>query len=293
MTHHHHVIRLAGIAIALGSGALACGRSATPPELLEARGEYARAEGSEAQQYNPAGLHEAKVALDKAERAHLEGEDRLARDAAYVAKRKAQLAEIEGRTLELQKLNDLASANAAAQARGELSRTKKQLQQTGAKLEATDQKLEAEKKAHAEADARARDALTKLAAASAAAIKEEPRGTVITLPGNVLFASGKSELLPGAQERLTQVAEALKDQEDKKILIEGHTDSRGSEMTNMELARRRAEAVSSLLITRGIPAERVTSVGVGPARPVADNATAEGRANNRRVEIVIQAIEPK
>jgi outer membrane protein OmpA-like peptidoglycan-associated protein len=290
---HRNVIGLAGIAIALATGALACGRSATPQELLDARMAYTRAEGSEAREYSPAGLHEAKVALDKAEQAHLKGEDQQARDTAYVAMRKAQLAEIEGRTLEVQRKHEAAMANAAAKAQGDLSRARKQLEQTGAKLEATDEKLAAEKQARAQAETRAREALTRLAAANAAAIKEEPRGTVITLPGSVLFASGKSELLAGAQERLAQVADALKDQEDKKILIEGHTDSRGSEMMNMELSRRRAEAVSSLLISRGIPAERVTAVGVGPSRPVADNSTAEGRANNRRVEIVIQADEPK
>ncbi len=290
---HRNVIGLTGIAIALSIGALACGTSAPPQELLDARMEYTRAEGSEALQYSPAGLHEAKVALDKAEKSHLQGDDQRARDGAYVAIRKAQLAEIQGRTAELEHLNEIASANATAQAKGELSRTRKQLQQQGAKLQATDQKLEAEKNARAQAEARARDALTRLAAANAAAIKEEPRGTVITLPGNVLFASGKSELLPGAQDKLAQVADALKDQEDKHILIEGHTDSRGSEMMNMELSRRRAEAVSSLLVTRGLPVERVTAVGVGPNRPVADNSSAEGRANNRRVEIVIQAVEPK
>jgi outer membrane protein OmpA-like peptidoglycan-associated protein len=288
-----NVIGLTGIAIALASGALACGRSATPQELLDARMEYTRAEGSEAQQYSPTGLHDAKVALDRAEKAHLDGDDQRARDAAYVAIRKAQLATIQGRTFELERQQEIEKANAVAQAQGDLSRTRSQLARAGAKLEASDQKLEAEKQARTQAEAKARDAMTRLAAANAAAIKEEPRGTVITLPGSVLFASGKSELLAGAQEKLTQVAQALADQEDKHILVEGHTDSRGSESMNMELSRRRAEAVSSLLISRGIPAERVTSAGIGPSRPVADNSTAEGRADNRRVEIVIQAVEPK
>lgn len=290
---HRNVIGLPVVTIALAASTFGCASSPAPQELLDARMAYTRAEGSEAREYTPAQLHEAKVALDKAEKAHLDGEAEQTRNAAYVAMRKAQLAEIEGRTLEVQRKHEAAQANAAAKAQGELSQTRQKLQQAGAKLEATDEKLEAERQARAQAEARARDALTRLAAANAAAIKEEPRGTVITLPGHVLFASGKSELLPGAQERLTKVADALKDQEDKKILIEGHTDSRGSESMNMDLSRRRAEAVSSLLISRGLPAERVTTVGVGPSRPVADNATAEGRANNRRVEIVIQPIEPR
>jgi outer membrane protein OmpA-like peptidoglycan-associated protein len=124
-------------------------------------------------------------------------------------------------------------------------------------------------------------------------VKKESRGTVITLSGNVLFASGKSMLLPGAQTSLNQVADALKDQNDAKILVEGHTDSKGSEASNMELSRARAEAVASYLASRGVPKEQITSQGYGPSRPVADNNTPEGRANNRRVEIVVQPQEQR
>ena len=116
---------------------------------------------------------------------------------------------------------------------------------------------------------------------------------MITLQGNVLFASGKAELLPGSQQQLTQVADALKEQEDKSILVEGHTDSRGSEATNMDLSRRRAEAVARLFVSRGVPEERIKAEGLGPSRPIADNASAEGRANNRRVEVIIQNQEPR
>jgi outer membrane protein OmpA-like peptidoglycan-associated protein len=124
-------------------------------------------------------------------------------------------------------------------------------------------------------------------------VKEEPRGTVITMAGGVLFASNKSALLPGATNSLDQIAEALRDQEDKKILIEGHTDSRGSDATNQALSKARADAVGSYFASRGVSQERITTAGLGPSRPVADNNTAEGRANNRRVEIVIQNAEPK
>jgi OOP family OmpA-OmpF porin len=93
--------------------------------------------------------------------------------------------------------------------------------------------------------------------------------------------------LPIAQSKLNDVAKALKDQGYKAIVVEGHTDSRGSDENNMKLSQRRADSVRSHLITQGITADKITAVGWGESRPVADNDTAEGRANNRRVELVV------
>src|SRR5216683_1538138 len=118
-------------------------------------------------------------------------------------------------------------------------------------------------------------------------VREDSRGTVITLTGGVLFASGKSTLLPDARGKLDQVAEALKNT-DRQFIVEGHTDSRGSARVNQRLSERRAETVRNYLIERGVPPERIKAEGFGKSRPVASNRTAEGRANNRRVEIVIQ-----
>jgi len=119
-------------------------------------------------------------------------------------------------------------------------------------------------------------------------VTEEARGTVITLSGSVLFASGQATLLPIAQERLDQVARMLLDNPGRSIRIEGHTDSRGSAARNQELSRLRAESVRQYLISRSVPADLVRAEGIGSARPVADNRTAEGRANNRRVEIIVE-----
>jgi len=121
------------------------------------------------------------------------------------------------------------------------------------------------------------------------AVKQEDRGMVITLSGSVLFASAKYELLSSAAETLSRVAEALtKSESGSKILVQGYTDSQGSDAYNQELSRHRAETVRAFLTSHGIAPERVTAEGFGPSRPVADNTTAEGRANNRRVEIVVQ-----
>jgi outer membrane protein OmpA-like peptidoglycan-associated protein len=125
-------------------------------------------------------------------------------------------------------------------------------------------------------------------------VKQETRGMVITLSGSVLFISNKSDLLPGAQVKLNNVADALTKQDsESKIVVEGHTDSQGGASYNQDLSEKRAQTVRDYLVTRGIAADRVTSQGFGLTRPIADNASAEGRANNRRVEIVVQPASPK
>jgi len=124
--------------------------------------------------------------------------------------------------------------------------------------------------------------------AAVAAVKEEARGMVITLSGSVLFASGKYALLNTAMTKLDQVAEALKAQDaDKRMVVEGHTDSQGSDKVNQPLSLNRGNAVRDYLVTRGVAAEKITAVGLGSSRPLVDNKSAENRANNRRVEIIV------
>jgi outer membrane protein OmpA-like peptidoglycan-associated protein len=157
----------------------------------------------------------------------------------------------------------------------------------GKELEKTAAQLDVEKQARITAEAKLAGAMKDLAAI--AAVKEETRGVVITLSGSVLFASGKYALLDTAKAKLDQVAEALKAQsEDKKMLVEGHTDSQGSGANNQTLSLNRASAVRDYLVTRGVDANKISAVGMGSSRPLLDNKKAENRANNRRVEIVIQ-----
>ncbi|HKP61244.1 MAG TPA: OmpA family protein [Polyangiales bacterium] len=274
----------AGLLLAAAISAGGCATPQPSKELLDARDAYSRTEHGKAAEYNPAALHEAKVALDKAEAAWKDDPDsQAARDEAYVALRRAERAEIEASTMAWnQRKQKAQSAQHQAQAKG--------LQKAESELASARDQLQQEKTAREAAEAKAQESLAKLTAAS---VKKEDRGTVITMAGGVLFASGKSVLLPGAQNSLNQVAEALRDQEDKKILIEGHTDSRGSAATNMALSKARADAVAAFFGSHGISSDRMTTAGLGPDRPVADNNTAEGRANNRRVEIVIQNTEPR
>ena len=254
----------------------AAGCAATvPKELHDARDAYRGAAAGPATQINPAQLHTAHQSLKLAEKTfEEEGASDRTRDRAYVAMRKAQLADTQARI---------------SQSNTRLEALEKQSQVAqGAELAQTKEALQSTEQARRDAEARASAAAAELA--RLATVKQEPRGMVITLSGSVLFASDKAELLPAAQRRLSDVARALNDADrEAQIVVEGHTDAKGSESYNLELSARRAQAVRSYLISQGIEQSRIRSEGLGFSRPVADNKNAEGRANNRRVEIVVQS----
>ncbi|MDB4936367.1 MAG: outer membrane protein, partial [Labilithrix sp.] len=127
-----------------------------------------------------------------------------------------------------------------------------------------------------------------------ASVKQDPvRGMVITLNGSVLFETAKWQLIGTANSKLNEVADALtKQDKDSSMVVEGHTDSQGKDAMNQELSQKRAESVRAYLVSRGIAADRITAMGYGPTRPIADNTSPEGRANNRRVEIVVKNKQP-
>jgi len=110
---------------------------------------------------------------------------------------------------------------------------------------------------------------------------------VLNLPDNISFDVGKAEIKPQFMPVLDDVAETLRAYYETRIEIAGHTDSTGSAQTNQALSENRAKSVKSYLSSRGVAAERMATVGFGPSRPVATNATAEGRAKNRRVAIIL------
>jgi outer membrane protein OmpA-like peptidoglycan-associated protein len=112
------------------------------------------------------------------------------------------------------------------------------------------------------------------------------RGLVLTL-GDVLFATGRADLKPGAANNLNQLVSFLAKYPARTIEIEGHTDSVGSDAYNVGLSQRRADAVRSHLVSQGVAAGRITTLGAGKGSPVASNDTAAGRQQNRRVEVII------
>ncbi len=243
-------IKLAIISLPLVLAACASTPESTPA-LLEAQQAYQAAKSNpDVLRYASDQLAEAEQTLQRAaDASELADMNSL----AYVANNQVQIAEAVTR-------QEVAEARIS-----ELSalRDRVQLQSREAELAST------------------REALAELQA------KKTARGTVVTL-GSVLFATGRSELLPGAQASVDRLARYLADNPDKTVLIEGHTDSTGSDATNLRLSQERADAVRMALISEGIAPGRIAATGLGSSRPVAPNSTVEGRQQNRRVEIVIQ-----
>ncbi len=164
-----------------------------------------------------------------------------------------------------------------------LDETTRELEARERELSTREQQLQAAMQARDEAEQRAQQAMRELE--ELAIVRQEQDEIVITLSGEVLFEYAQAELRPTARRRLQAVAEALRSQPDAQIVIEGFTDSRGSDRYNEELSQRRAEAVRQFLIAQGIEMSRLRAVGRGESEPVATNDTPDGRANNRRVEI--------
>jgi outer membrane protein OmpA-like peptidoglycan-associated protein len=116
--------------------------------------------------------------------------------------------------------------------------------------------------------------------------KPTDRGLVLTL-GDVLFTNGRADLKPGAAGNLNKLVAFLNKYPDRSVIIQGYTDSVGSEDYNQRLSERRADSVKSYLAEQGISSMRLSALGKGRSDPVADNDSAAGRQQNRRVEVII------
>ncbi len=291
---------LCPLTLALAYG---CATTGPSPALIDARRAYDDARSSEAATYSPDKLLSAKQALEQAERAHSDDPGSFKETSlAYVAERKAMYAKVYG-NYEKDRRDETAAADAYRQKQDDLRRaaekdaseahkslvaTWSNLSQARREIASQQGELAAEKDAREKAEkklAAAMESLSKIAQ-----VKEEQRGVVITLDGSVLFVTGKAELLPIAKQKLDEVAKALLDMDDDQLAsVEGFTDSRGADDKNMKLSQDRANAVKDYLVSQGVKPEKLRAVGRGESSPVASNDTAEGRANNRRVEIVIQS----
>jgi len=272
---------------ALALLSLACGGAAAPStELVAARSAYHQARSSEAAQLNPRGVHEAYQALSAAEAVHEDDAgSRREQHYAYIAARKSELAiaqaseELARREQQradatykasLERTSQQAAQQSSDYAQ-QLSLTQQQLQQNSAQLEQARANAQ-----RAEAQLRKEEAL-----------RDDAGRLVISLSG-VLFESGGARLSPSAEQRLDTIVQALGAYSDRALTIDGYTDSQGSTASNQELSQRRADAVRQYLEQRGVEPRRIRSFGKGEANPVASNDTAEGRATNRRVEIIVE-----
>jgi outer membrane protein OmpA-like peptidoglycan-associated protein len=163
-----------------------------------------------------------------------------------------------------------------------------------AELAAKQKAIEDAQKALAEKDsllaAQKAEAQKKLDALSSKAISvyRDARGTILSM-SDILFETGKADLKQELRENLSAIGAILQSLlTESKVIVEGHTDNVGSADFNQKLSEQRAKAVMQYLIERGVVANRLQSVGYGLTKPVADNKTEEGRAKNRRVELVIE-----
>jgi outer membrane protein OmpA-like peptidoglycan-associated protein len=238
------------------------------PALEEARLSYQQAQqNAQVASGAPVALREAEQALQKAEKAWKDDEDREEVDhLAYVAERKVAIA---GATAEQ------AVAEAEVKRLGE-ERDRVLLESRSREAQQAQQQAQT-------ATARATQLEQELKALKA---RETERGLELTL-GDVLFEVNQATLKPGAMRNLYQLAEFLNQNPTRHVMIEGHTDSTGSEATNLELSLRRAEAIRNFLITSGVNPGRITARGHGEMYPIASNDTAAGRQQNRRVEVVV------
>jgi outer membrane protein OmpA-like peptidoglycan-associated protein len=113
----------------------------------------------------------------------------------------------------------------------------------------------------------------------------------VVMPGNVTFATASSDVSPAAYPALTSVAAVLTKSPNTTITVAGYTDSVGSADANLALSKKRADSVASYLVSKGVAAQRIQSVGFGNSNPVASNDNEQGRSQNRRVEIKIHPVQ--
>lgn len=283
--------RIDGQALLVLGGALlaasaACGGARMPPkELSDAREEMLQARQS-ASRLDPTDVHEADLALQNAERAWVNDPDAPSTiDLALIAQRKAQLAEAEAQSAQALNRTAVAKQQTQALAASQLASVQGQLGQTERQLDQTQEQVQLQRARLLDMDAKLKDARATIA--KIATVHDDARGMVITLQGELLFKTGLWELKPAAMAKLDQIAEALKGDE-QPIDVIGYTDNVGTHSNNMDLSMKRASAVRDYLVERGIPQDLVKAEGRGPDSPAADNDSVEGRASNRRVELVVQ-----
>jgi outer membrane protein OmpA-like peptidoglycan-associated protein len=263
---------------------LAAGCATTPmhsDRLDEARAEVEKVSADPlAQQAAGKDVEEARNDLQRAETALQQHQAPVDVDhLAYLALRHAQAGEA--------RIAETRARQEVAQAQEERNRV--QLQARENEVQSARSAAESAKNTAAAAQSEAASAQTALATARQELqdlqAKQTERGMVMTL-SDVLFDTGQATLKPGADRAVDRLAQFLKDSPGTHLVIEGHTDSVGTDDYNLALSQRRAQAVADTLIARGVSADRVQTKGLGKSYPVASNDTQAGRQQNRRVEIV-------
>ncbi len=270
---------LTGLLILLLAG---CAAKTENQALLRAQDAYSTAQSDpDVNQYAPVELTEAKEALTKAQSAWSAGaEETTVEHYSYLARQRAAMA---------QELADLREAEAvveeAGAQRAQVLLSAREAEIKSAIERAEMARLQAEEKVRAmeAAQERARQLEVQLAELQA---KQTPRGLVLTL-GDILFDVNKAQLNPGGLRTVDNLADFLREYPERQVLIEGFTDSTGTEEYNRQLSEKRAESVKNALLNEGIGSDRIRVKGYGESYPIATNDTVAGRQQNRRVEVII------
>jgi outer membrane protein OmpA-like peptidoglycan-associated protein len=213
----------------------------------------------------------------------IQTEQRAALAADQKAKQDAANASAEKARLEAQQ-SQLAEQQAQLEAQREAAQ-RAQAQAAAARAQAAQQSAEQQAAAARAQEAQLREQLRQQLN-SILQTQETPRGLVVNL-SDVLFATARYDLKQETQLKLARIAGIFLAHPDLKVQVEGYTDNVGSEAYNQKLSEQRASTVQSFLISQGIPAQNISAIGYGMNNPVADNSTAAGRQQNRRVELVV------
>lgn len=232
------------------------------------------------------------IAMTTAEGKMAENEiEKLNRDTAnIIAEKRTQEARVAQKEAENARLLAMTEAERAAKAKKEAEEARSLAaaeteRATRAKAEAEQARMAA--RAEAERAARAKSAADQLMRElSDLKAKQTERGIVLTI-GDVLFATGKADLSSDALRSVDKLADFLQKYPNRNVLIEGHTDSVGSDEFNLTLSQKRGDSVKETLTSRGIGEGRIATKGYGKKFPVASNDTAAGKQQNRRVEVII------
>ena len=283
---------------------------ASDSPLAQAREDYGSAQADpQVASHAALELKQASDTLEKANIASRKGEDKALVDhLAYVAKQQVSIARETAR----QKLAEAAVANASAErdavrldartrqadvAQRSAQASQRQAEAAQLSAEAAQRQAAVERQAANDAQLAAQAARQQTQDAESRSLqleaqlkdmeaKKTERGMVITL-GDVLFDTNQAQLKSGGMRNVQKLADFFKQYPQRKVMIEGFTDSTGSNTRNQDLSDRRANSVRMALLDLGIGTERITARGYGESYPVAGNDTAAGRQMNRRVEIVV------
>ncbi len=271
-----NIQHISAMSIMAAAALTACGSTPpTPSTLALARQDYLVAQANPQTSGLAAGeLKEAGTALQKATDAANRNESTVTIDhLAYLARQRVAIADETGKL----KSAELQVSNASAD--------RNRIQLAARTREADTAQREAEEAKRQTRESQMRNSALEAQIRDLHAT-QTPRGLVITI-SDVLFAINQAELERGASNSLTKLVSFLNQNPQRKVLIEGFTDSTGGEALNLELSNRRSQAVRLALVQQGISNNRIATQGYGEAYPVADNTTAMGRQQNRRVEIIL------